>query len=88
MTRLAAGHCRDRATGEHDSPMSTARKHCGGRLRSPALALKRTIGSWSAGAAFQLGAKFGIGRCSGMEKTTLISLTSEERRTRPHIGRT
>ena len=39
------------------------------------------------GAAFQLGAKFGVGRCGGIEKTSLISLTSEERRTRPHISR-
>jgi hypothetical protein len=57
------------------------------RIRSPALASKRTIGSWSVGAPFQLGAKFGVGRCGGMEKTSLISLMSEERRTRPHIGR-
>ena len=42
---------------------------------------------WSVGAAFQLGAKFGGGRCGGIEKTSLISLTSEERRTRPHIDR-
>jgi hypothetical protein len=57
------------------------------RVRSPAFASKRTIGSWSVGAAFQLGAKFGVGRCGGMEKTRLISLTSEERRTRPHMER-
>jgi hypothetical protein len=37
------------------------------------------------GAAFQVGAKFGLGRCGGIEKTSLISLTSEERRTRPHM---
>jgi hypothetical protein len=57
------------------------------RLRSPALASKRTIGGWSVGAAFQLCAKFGVGRCGEIEKTSLISLTSEERRTRPHIAR-
>ena len=34
-----------------------------------------------------LGAKFGVGRCGGIEKTSLISLTSEERRTRPHMRR-
>jgi hypothetical protein len=34
---------------------------------------------------FQLGAMFGVGRSGGMEKTSLLSLTSEERRTRPHI---
>jgi hypothetical protein len=28
---------------------------------------------------FQLGAVFGVGRCGGIEKTSLISLTSEER---------
>ena len=39
------------------------------------------------GAPFQLGAKFGVGRLGGIEKTSLISLTSEERRTRPHMGR-
>src|ERR1700726_2745325 len=33
----------------------------------------------------QLGAMFGVGRCGGIEKTSLISLTSEERRTRPHM---
>jgi len=27
----------------------------------------------------QLGAVFGVGRCGGIEKTSLISLTSEER---------
>jgi len=37
------------------------------------------------GAAFQLGAKFGVGRYGGIEKTSLISLTSEERRTRPRM---
>jgi hypothetical protein len=37
------------------------------------------------GAAIQLGGKFGVGRCGGIEKTSLISLTPEERRTRPHI---
>jgi hypothetical protein len=31
----------------------------------------------------QLGGKFGVGRSGGIEKTSLISLTSEERRTRP-----
>jgi hypothetical protein len=28
---------------------------------------------------------FGVGRSAGIEKTSLISLTSEERRARPHI---
>ena len=36
---------------------------------------------------FQLGGKFGVGRCGGIEKTSLISLTSEERRTRPNEER-
>ena len=58
------------------------------RLRSPALASNRTTGSGSVGATFQLGGKFGIGRSGGIEKTSLISLTSEERRTRPHIADT
>ena len=49
------------------------------------LGSKRTMGSWSVGAVFQLGAKFGVGRCGGIEKTSLISLASEERRTRPHM---
>src|ERR1700758_3288129 len=43
-------------------------------------------GMGSVGATFQLGAVFGVGRCDGIEKTSLISLTSEEGRTRPHIG--
>jgi hypothetical protein len=55
------------------------------RLRSPALASKRTTGRGSVGATFQLGGKFGVGRSGGIEKTSLISLASEERRTRPHI---
>jgi hypothetical protein len=36
----------------------------------------------------QLGGKLTVGRCGGIEKTSLISLTSEERRTRPHMIRT
>ena len=36
-------------------------------------------------ATFQLAAKFGIGRSGGMPNAILISLTSEERRARPHI---
>src|SRR5215472_18876188 len=55
------------------------------RLRSLALRSCRTTGSMSVGATFQLGGKFGIGRCGGIENTSLISLTSEERRTRPHM---
>jgi len=46
---------------------------------------KATTGRESVGATFQLGAMFGVGRCGGIEKTSLISLTSEERRARPHI---
>ena len=30
--------------------------------------------------------EFGVGRCGGIEKTSLISLTSEERRARPHMA--
>src|SRR5277367_2954068 len=55
------------------------------RLRCSALASKRTTGSGSVGATFQLGGKFGVGRSGGIEKTSLISLTSEDRRTRPHM---
>ena len=51
------------------------------KLRSLALGSKRTTGSGSVGATFQPGGKFGVGRCGGIEKTSLISLTSEERRT-------
>jgi hypothetical protein len=29
---------------------------------------------------------FGVGRSGGIEKTSLISLTSEERRARPHMA--
>jgi hypothetical protein len=35
---------------------------------------------------FQLGAMFGVGRCGGIEKTSLISPSSDERRRRPHMG--
>jgi hypothetical protein len=56
------------------------------KVRSPALASKRTIGNWSVAAAFQLGGKFGVGRCGGIEKTSLISLTSEERRARADMA--
>jgi len=48
------------------------------RLRSPALTSYRTIGTGSVGAIF-LGAMFGVGRCGVIEKTSLISVTSEER---------
>jgi hypothetical protein len=44
-----------------------------------------STGSGSVGATFQLGAMFGVGRSGGTAKTSLISLTSEERRTRPHM---
>src|SRR5712691_9225512 len=56
------------------------------RLRCPALASWRTMGRSSVGAAFQLAGMLGVGRSGGIEKTSLISLTSEERRARPHIG--
>jgi hypothetical protein len=36
--------------------------------------------------AFQLDGKFGIGRSGGIRNAILISLTSEERRARPHMG--
>jgi len=55
------------------------------KLRSPAVGSKRTTGSGPVGAMLQLGAMFGVGRSGGTEKTSLISLTSEERRTRPHM---
>jgi hypothetical protein len=55
------------------------------RLRSPALGSNRTIGSGSVGATFQLAPKFGLGRSGVIEKASLISLTSEDRRTRPHM---
>ena len=54
-------------------------------LRSPALVSERTTGSGSVGATFQLGAILGVGRCGGIEQTSLISLTSE-RRARPQMG--
>src|SRR5271168_4894569 len=43
-------------------------------------------GKSSVGAAFQLAGMFGVGRSGGIEKTSLISLTSEERRARPHMA--
>src|SRR6266481_753517 len=42
-------------------------------------------GRSSVGAAFQLAAMLGVGRSGGIEKTSLISLTSEESRARPHM---
>src|ERR1700738_3561783 len=42
-------------------------------------------GKSSVGAAFQLAGTLGVGRSGGIEKTSLISLTSEERRARPHM---
>jgi hypothetical protein len=57
------------------------------KLRSPALASKRTTGSGSVGATFRLGAMLGVGRSDGVEKTSLISLTSEERDARGHTWR-
>jgi hypothetical protein len=36
--------------------------------------------------ALQLGAMLGVGRCGGIENTSLVLLTSEERRTRPHMA--
>jgi hypothetical protein len=44
------------------------------------------VGSALVGVTFQLAAKFGVGRSGGMPKTDLISLTSDERRARPHIS--
>ena len=55
------------------------------RLRSLALGSNRTIGKLSVGAPFHVGAKFGGGRSGGIENAILISMTSEERRTRPHM---
>jgi hypothetical protein len=61
-------------------------QHSNGQQQTTSFGVGNTIGSWSVGAAFQVGAKFGVGRCGGIEKMSLISLTSEERRTRPHMG--
>ena len=55
-------------------------------LRCWSFGLKRTIGRESIGATFQLGGKFGVGRSGGIRKTSLISLTSEDRRARPHMA--
>src|SRR5271169_3037476 len=57
------------------------------RLRWRSLGSKRTTGSGSVGATFQLGAMLGVSRSGGILKTSLISLTSEERRARPHMSR-
>jgi hypothetical protein len=43
-------------------------------------------GRSSVGAAFQFAGMFGVGRSGGIEKASLISLTSEERRARPHMS--
>jgi hypothetical protein len=44
-------------------------------------------GTASVGAPFKLRAMFGIGRLGRIEETSLISPTSQERRTRPHMAR-
>jgi hypothetical protein len=56
------------------------------RLRCRSFGLKRTIGRESVGATFQLGGKLGVGRSGGIRKTSLIWLTSEDRRARPHMS--
>ena len=50
----------------------------------------RRSGRWGGGRLAprsNCAAIFGVGRSGGIEKTSLISLTSEERRTRPHLAR-
>jgi len=56
------------------------------RVKAKKVGSDRTTGSGSVGATSQFGAMFGVGRCGGSEKTSLISLTSEERRTRAAHG--
>src|ERR1700761_1932603 len=56
------------------------------RLRWWSSSSNRTTGSALVGATFQLAAKFGVGRSGGIPKTDLISLTSEDRRARPHMS--
>ena len=46
----------------------------------------RPTSNGSVGATFQLAAKLGVGRSGGIRKTNLISVTSEESRTRPHMA--
>src|SRR5437867_2085928 len=55
------------------------------RLRRWSFTSSRTIGSGSVGAPFQLAAKCGVGRSGGRPNAIVISLTSEDRRARPHI---
>jgi hypothetical protein len=72
--------------GEEIAPMPvTERKERLRARREPAR--ERSREDARVGATFQLGGKFGVGRCGGIENTSLISLTSEERRTRPHMLR-
>jgi hypothetical protein len=62
------------------------KKHLGGNGFKLRLRFEANGWTGSVGATFQLGATFGVGRCGGIEKTSLISLTPEERRTRPHMA--
>ena len=52
--------------GTHFSRSVTARLTA--KLPPPALASKRTIGSWSVGAAIQLDGMLGVGPCGGIEE--------------------
>ena len=55
------------------------------KLRSLARRSYLTTFSRSVGAPFQVCGKLGVGRSGGIEKTSLISFTSEVRRTRPRM---
>jgi hypothetical protein len=72
---------------DFDVQNGTSPQRITSRVRSLALASYRTTGRGSVGATFQLGAMLGVGRSGGIENTSLISLTSEERRARPHMER-
>jgi hypothetical protein len=54
----------------------------GSRLIVEQQGSNRTIGSGSLGATFRLAEKFDLGRSGEIEKTSLISETLEDRRTR------
>src|SRR5579863_8748893 len=54
--------------------------------RRPVFASCRTTGTGSVGATFQLAAKLGEGCSGGILKASFSSLTSLERRARPHIA--
>jgi hypothetical protein len=80
------GHRVDRRVADLDVPIRDQPPPHQVEAASPLLGIVAHHRQGISRCPFQVGAKFGSGRSGGIEKAILISLTSEERRTRPHIG--